>query len=74
MLKLLFILIVIAYAAHFGVRLSDLAFCHSRQCINRMEKAKERILDVDWQPIRGFPEADRQIKQWQVAGGRTHSR
>ncbi len=74
MLKLLFILIVIAYATHFGVRLSDLAFCHSRQCISRLEKAKEKILDVDWQPIRVFPEADRKIKQWQVAGRIPHSR
>ena len=65
MFKILFIFIIVAYAAHFGVRLSDLAFCHTNQCIARMEKARERILRVDWQPILIFPKVDRQIQSWQ---------
>ncbi len=67
MFKLLFILIIVAYAAHFRVRFSDLAFCHTRQCVARMEKAKEKILDVDWQPVHVFPEVDKQIKRWSAA-------
>jgi len=62
MFKFLLLIVLIAYASQFGVRITDLAGCYSSQCISRLEKAREKILHVDWQPISVWPEEAKKFR------------
>lgn len=56
MYTLLLRLMLIAAALQLGLSLSDMAFCHSRECTARIERASRDILKIDWKPISVWPE------------------
>ena len=54
--KLLIKLIMMAAVlqlARNGVQLQD---CHSRQCLQNIERASRDVLKIKWKPISIFPE------------------
>ena len=56
MYNLLMKLMLAAALAQFGMSLLDFSSCHSRQCLQQVEKRSRDILRVDWKPISVFPE------------------
>ena len=59
MYDLLVKLMVLAALVELGMNVSEFEHCHSRQCLQRMEKRSRDILKVDWKPISIFPESKR---------------
>jgi hypothetical protein len=55
MYGLLVRLMALAVLIELGTDVSDLAHCHSRQCLRKIEKRSRDILKVDWKPISLFP-------------------
>lgn len=39
-----------------GYAVSDLDNCHTRQCVQKIEKASRDVLKITWKPISIFPE------------------
>jgi hypothetical protein len=56
MFKILFTLMLIAALSEFGMTLSDARKCHSRACMQTLEKHSRDVLKIDWKPISVFPE------------------
>lgn len=55
-------LMLIAAALQLGLKLSDLAFCHSRECTARVERASRDILKINWTPISVWPEEAKRFR------------
>ena len=55
MYDLLVKLMLIAGLAQFGMTLAHVETCHSRQCVQELERHSRDILNVDWKPISIFP-------------------
>jgi len=62
MYKLLLKLILIVTLAQAGLTLKDLANCHSRPCIQKVEKASRDVLKIDWKPVSIWPEEAKKFK------------
>ena len=56
MYDLLVKLMVIAALAQFGLTLSKVEECHSRECMQMLEKRSREVLEVDWKPMTVFPQ------------------
>ncbi len=56
MYDLLVKLMVIAALAQFGITLSKVEGCHSRECMQMLEKRSREVLEVDWKSITVFPD------------------
>jgi hypothetical protein len=55
MYNLLIKLIIIAALAELGMSLRDID-CHSRACVQQLEKRSRDVLRIQWKPISMFPE------------------
>lgn len=62
MYNLLIKLMVAAALAQFGMSLLDFSNCHSRQCLQKIEKHSRDVLSVDWKPISVFPEEAKRFR------------
>ena len=60
--NLLVKLMVIAALAQFGLTLSHVESCHSRQCLQQIEKHSRDILSVDWKPLSVFPKEAKRFR------------
>ena len=60
--NLLIKLIVIAALAQFGISLSHVESCHSRACLQTLEKHSREVLNIDRQPLSVFPEEARRFR------------
>ena len=54
MYDLLVKLMLIAGLAQFGMTLAHVESCHSRQCVQEIERHSRDVLNVDWKPISIF--------------------
>ncbi len=54
MYDLLVKLMALAALVEFGMNVSEFEHCHSRQCLQMVEKRSRDILKVDWRPISVF--------------------
>lgn len=45
-----------------GYAISDFENCHSRQCVQKIEKASRDVLKIDWKPISIFPEEAKRFR------------
>lgn len=57
MYQLLIRLLFIAALAEFGLKISDIGECRSRQCVKMLQMRALDVLRIDWKPISVFPEA-----------------
>lgn len=62
MYNLLLRLMLIAALLQFGISLSEIEFCWSRQCAQRIEKHSRDIMKIDWKPIVVFPEEAKRFR------------
>ena len=62
MYDLLVKLMLIAGLAQFGLTLSRVESCHSRQCLQQIEKHSRDVLNVDWKPLSVFPEEAKRFR------------
>lgn len=62
MSKLLIKLMVIAALLKLGVSIEEFAFCHSKVCSSRIEKASREVLKTDWKPISVFSKEARRFR------------
>jgi hypothetical protein len=47
---------VIVALLKLGISIEEFAFCHSKACSGRIEKASREVLKIDWRSISIFPE------------------
>jgi len=62
MYGLLVKLMVVAALLELGMNVSEFEQCHSRQCLQQIEKRSRDILKVDWRPISVFQSEVRRCK------------
>ena len=62
MYDLLIKLITVAALAQFGISLSHFESCHSRACMQTLEKHSREVLNVDWKPMTVFPEEAKRFR------------
>ncbi len=62
MYDLLVKLMLIAGLAEFGITLAHVESCHSRRCVQEIERHSRDILNVDWKPISVFPEVGKRFR------------
>lgn len=55
MYQMLIKLYIIAAAIQLGLSLMDLESCTSRQCVQKLNQASQKVLKIDWKPISVFP-------------------
>lgn len=60
--NLLVKLMLIAALTQFGISLADFGRCHTRACIQKVEKRSRDVLKVDWRPISIFPEEAKRFR------------
>ena len=56
MFRILIILMLLAALSQFGMSVSDVQNCHSRTCMQILEKHSRDVLKIDWKPVSVFPE------------------
>jgi len=49
-------LMAIAALLQLGIKITDFDHCHSKQCLQQLEKRSRDVLKVEWKPISVFPE------------------
>lgn len=62
MYSLLIRLMFLTALLHFGIKLTEVATCHSKECISRIDKVSRDVLRIDWKPISVFPEEAKKFK------------
>ena len=60
--NLLIKLMVIAALAQFGITLSHVESCHSRACMQTLEKHSREVLNIEWKPMTVFPEEAKRFR------------
>ena len=60
--NLLIRLLFLTSLLQLGYAVSDFESCHSRQCVQKIEKASRDILKINWRPILIFPEDAKRFK------------
>ena len=61
MYNLLLKLMLAVTLLQLGFTLTDIENCSSRQCSQRLEKAKNEVLKINWKPISVFPDEARRF-------------
>ena len=56
-------LMLLAALAEIGMSLFDFESCHTRQCLQQVEKNSRDILKIDWKPISIFPEEAKRFQE-----------
>lgn len=62
MYNLLFKLILVAACVKLGFSMMDFQDCHSKECLQKIDKAIPNVLKIDWKPISVFPEEGKRFK------------
>ena len=62
MYDLLIKLMTVAALAQFGISLSHIESCHSRACMQTLEKHSREVLNVEWKPLSVFPEEAKRFR------------
>ena len=62
MYDLLVKLMLVVALLQLGISFSEFNDCHSRQCLQKVEKRSRDILKIDWKPISVFPEEAKRFK------------
>lgn len=53
----------LTYALYtLGMSLTEVLSCRSKTCLNKIEKAKRKVLKMDWKPISIFPEEAKKFR------------
>jgi hypothetical protein len=61
-INLLIRLMLLSAALQLGITAADIAFCGSRECARRIEKASRDVLRLNWRPISVWPEEGKRFK------------
>jgi hypothetical protein len=56
-------LIVLAALIELGMSFKDIDECSSRTCLDRIQKASQQVLRIDWKSISVFPGEASRFKQ-----------
>ena len=56
MYRLLVKLMALTALLELGMSAADFEHCHSRACLQQIERRSRDILKVDWRPISVFPD------------------
>ncbi len=62
MYNLLIKLMLVSALLQLGWSVSTFPNCHSRQCLQKVEKQSRDILRIQWRPISVFPEEAKRFK------------
>ncbi len=62
MIDILVRLMFIAALTELGLSLTQVEQCHSRDCMQLIEKKSRDILNIDWKPLSVFPEEAKRFK------------
>lgn len=62
MYQLLIRLMLFTALLQFGINVKEALRCNSRECSNRIERASQEVLKIDWKPISIFPEESRRFR------------
>ena len=62
MIRVLIFFMVAAALAQFGMTVSELSQCRSRECVQKVEKHSRDVLKIDWKPITLFPEEAKKFR------------
>jgi len=55
-------LTLLAALAEIGMSLFEFESCHTKECLQQVEKHSRDILKIDWTPISIFPEAAKRFQ------------
>jgi hypothetical protein len=61
MYRILVKLVLLAAFLSCGISYSEFFSCHSRECLQTVEKRSRDVLKIDWKPISVFPEEDKRF-------------
>ena len=61
MMDLLVRFMFVATLTQLGLTLTQVEECHSRSCLQQIEKRSRDVLNVDWKPMTVFPEEARRF-------------
>jgi hypothetical protein len=53
---------LIAAAIQFGFSLKDFEGCASRQCVQKLSRASNEVIKIDWKPISVFSKEARRFR------------
>jgi hypothetical protein len=56
-------LIVLAALIELGMSFKDIDECSSLTCLDRIQKASQQVLRIDWKPISVFPNEAERFRQ-----------
>lgn len=62
MYNLLLRLMLIVTLLQLGISLTDIEECRGRECAQKLEKAKNEVLKINWKPISVFPEEAKRFR------------
>jgi len=65
--RLLVYAMLLTALSQFGMSISEFTNCHSRACLQTLEKHSRDVLKIDWKPISVFPE---EAERFQGSGGK----
>lgn len=58
LIRLMFITAII----QLGYAVTDFENCHSKQCVQKIEKASRDVLIINWKPVVIFPEEAKRFR------------
>ena len=56
-------LMVLASLLELGISVSKIGDCSSRGCLREIQRASNKVLRIDWQPISVFPKEARRFRE-----------
>lgn len=56
-------LIILASLLELGISASKIGDCSSRGCLREIQRASQKVLRIDWQPISVFPKEAKRFGQ-----------
>jgi hypothetical protein len=56
-------LMVAASLLELGISVSKIGVCSSRGCLREIQRASQKVLRIDWQPISIFPKEAKRFRQ-----------
>ncbi len=62
MYNLLLKLMLAATLWQLGLKLTDINNCRDRQCVQKLDQARAKVLKINWKPISVFPNEARRFR------------
>lgn len=62
MIRILLGLMLVAALSEFGMTVSDVENCHTRACMQKVEKRSRDVLKFNWKPISVFPDEAKRFR------------